>query len=82
MIGFWSKSIMNPQYEFISKQQEQLISLAQLNKLLQKRQVQRYGVWGKFIGRFGDVLIDSGSWMKRVSSAPVEDNSAGIYTQN
>ena len=73
---------MNPQYEFISKQQEQLISLAHQTKLLQKRQVRRYGVWGKIIDRFGDVLIDSGSWMKRVSRSPIEDNSVGIYTQN
>jgi hypothetical protein len=73
---------MNPQYDFISNQQEQLISLSQRTHDLRNIQVQRYGAWGKVIGRFGDVLINCGSWMKRVSSTPIEKNSVGVYTQN
>ena len=81
-MDFEVEAIMNPQYDFISKQHEQLISLSQRTNSLRNIQEQRNGAWGKVIGRCGDVLIDCGSWMKRVSSSPIEDNSAGVYTQN
>ena len=73
---------MNPHYDLISNQQEQLISLSQRTNNLRNMQDQRNGTWGKVIGGFGDVLIICGSWMKRVSSSPIEEKSVGVYSQN
>ena len=73
---------MNPHYKFISDQREQLISPTHYTHQLRSRREKRYGLWVKVIDRLGDVLIGCGSWMKRVSSSPSEDNSVRIYTQN
>ena len=81
-MDFEVEVIMNPHYDFISNQHEQLISLSQHTSKLRNMQDQRNGTWGKVIGGFGDVLISCGSWMKRVSSSPIEENSIGVYTQN
>jgi len=73
---------MDPYYEYILYQQEQLITLSSRATYLRSLQDQRFGTWGKFIDKCGDVLINFGSWMKRVSNSSINENSVGVYTQN
>lgn len=69
-------------YEFIVKQQEQLITLSHRAVYLHSYQEKRSNAWGRFVHWCGDVLIDCGSWLKRVSISPKDDNSVGIYSRN
>ena len=69
-------------YEFIMEQQEQLITLSYRASYLRRYHEQRSSAWGRVINWCGDALIDCGSWMKRVSSSPIDKNSVGIYSRN
>lgn len=69
-------------YEFIMEQQEQLITLSDRANYLRRYHEQRSSAWGRFVNWCGDVLIDCGSWMKRVSHSPIDENSVGIYSRN
>lgn len=73
---------MNPEYEFISYQQEQLIALTQRMDDLRSSKKQDQAAWVKFIDKCGDLLIDGGSWMKRVSSSRLDNTSVGLFPQN
>jgi hypothetical protein len=73
---------MNSYYEFISEQHHQQVSFSRRANYLRSNQDQRFGTLGKIIGKCGDLLIDCGSWMKRASRYPIEENSIGIYSQN
>lgn len=73
---------MNPEYEFISHQQEQLIALSRHMEYLRSRKKQHQAAWVKFIDKCGDLLIDGGSWMKKVSSSRLEEHSVGLFPQN
>jgi len=73
---------MNGYYEYILAQQNQLVKWSHRANYLRSCQEQHHGAWVRIIGRFGDVLISCGAWMKRVSSSPIDDNSVGIYSQN
>ena len=73
---------MNPNYEFINKRQDQLLDQSQRIYLLRSFQMQKYSAWRRLIDHCGDLLITSGSWLKKASRAPIDKNSMGIYTQN
>ena len=73
---------MNGYYEYILAQQNQQVKWSHRANYLRSYQEQPNGTWVRIIGRFGDVLISCGAWMKRVSSSPIDDNSVGIYSQN
>jgi len=73
---------MNPQYEFISNHREEMIVQTQLNNLVRSCRVQRHGLRGWMFDKLGDVLISSGSWLKKISRSPIDDNSVTIYSQN
>lgn len=72
---------MDPRYEFVSRQQNQLITLSYLTRNLRSCRKPNRAVWVQIVGRCGDLLIDCGSWMKRVSHSPIESNSVGLSTQ-
>ena len=73
---------MNSYYEFISKQQDQMLILSFRACCLNSQQVHRFGTWGKVIDRCGDVMINFGSWLKNVSNAPIKEKSVSIYSRN
>ena len=73
---------MNPKYEFISNHREEMIVQTQLNILVRSCRVQRHGLRGWMFDKLGDVLISSGSWLKKISRSPIDDNSVTIYSQN
>jgi hypothetical protein len=73
---------MDSYYEFIVKQQDQLITLSLRAIYPHSDRKRRVSTWGRFIGRCGDALIDCGSWMKRVSNSPIDENSVGFFTRN
>jgi len=81
-MAFGVEAGMNPNYEFINKRQDQLMDQSQRICLLHGYQMRKYSAWGRLIDHCGDLLITSGSWLKKASRAPVEKNSMGIYTQN
>jgi hypothetical protein len=73
---------MNPKYEFISNHREQLLIQAQQNNLIRNCRADQNGLRGKIFGKLGEALISSGSWLKKISRSPIEDNSVTIYSQN
>ena len=73
---------MNPQYEFISNHREQLIIQTQQNNLIRSRRAHQNGLREKIFDKLGDTLISSGSWLKKISRSPIDDNSVTIYSQN
>ncbi len=73
---------MNPQYEFISNHREQLIIQTQQNNLIRSCRAHQNGLRGKIFDKLGDALISSGSWLKKISRSPIDDNSVTIYSQN
>lgn len=73
---------MDFQYEFISNLREQMIVQTRLNYLIRSRRAQQKGLRGKIFDKLGDALIFSGSWLKKISRSPIDDNSVKIYSQN
>lgn len=73
---------MNSYYEYILHRQDQMIQLAQQASSLRRGPAHRFGNWGRFISGCGDLLISCGSWMKKVSNPPINENSVSIYSQN
>ena len=73
---------MNPQYEFISNHREEMIVQTRLNNLIRNRRAQQNGLRGKIFDKLDDALIASGSWLKKISRSPIDDNSVTIYSQN
>ena len=73
---------MNPQYEFISNHREEMIVQTRLNNLIRSFRAQQNGLRGKIFGKLSDALISSGSWLKKISRSPIDDNSVTIYSQN
>jgi hypothetical protein len=73
---------MNPNYEFISNHQEQLLIQSQQNNLIRSSRAHQNGLRGKIFDKLGDALISSGSWLKKISRSPIDDNSVTIYSQN
>jgi len=73
---------MNPQYEFISNHREEMIVQTRLNNLIRSCRAQQNGLRGKIFDKLGDELISSGSWLKKISRSPIDDNSVTIYSQN
>lgn len=73
---------MNPKYEFISNHREQLIIQTQQNNLIRSCRARQDGLPGKIFDKLGDALISGGSWLKKISRSPIEDNSVTIYSQN
>jgi hypothetical protein len=73
---------MNPNYEFINRRQGQLMAQSQRLSLLRSFQVRKFSAWGRLIDHCGDILITSGSWLKKASRPPVDKNSMGIFSQN
>ena len=69
---------MNSHYEFISKQNNQMLTFSIQARFLRSNPPRRPSVWGLLIGRCGDILIECGFWMKRVSQAGMKENSVGI----
>lgn len=72
---------MDPQYDFLSTHREQLLVQAKINQMLQKRGNNQVGLRGKIFSRLGDVLISSGTWFKKSSRSPANENSVTIYSQ-
>jgi hypothetical protein len=70
---------MNPKYEFISAWREQMMAAGHQNLFLKNSQL---GVRAKLFLKLGDVLINSGSWLKRAAHSSVEKNAMSLYTQN
>lgn len=70
---------MNPNYEFISAWREQMIAQGRLNLLLRNNHP---GVRVRLFLKLGDILINSGSWLKRAAHSPIEENLIPLYTQN
>jgi len=73
---------MNLNYEFISNHQEQLLIQSQQNNLIRSSRAHQNGLRGKIFDKLGDALISSGSWLKKISRSPIDDNSVTIYSQN
>lgn len=73
---------MNPKYEFISNHREQLIIQTQQINLIRNCRDHQNGLPGKIFDKLGDALISSGSWLKKISRSPIDDNSVTIYSQN
>ena len=73
---------MNPNYEFISNHREEMIIQTQQNNLIRSRRAHQIGLPGKIFDKLGDALITSGSWLKKISRSPIEDNSVTIFLQN
>jgi hypothetical protein len=72
---------MDPRYEFVTSQQNQLITLSYLTRNLRSCSRPNRAVWVQVVGRCGDLLIVCGSWLKRVSHSPIESNSIGLSPQ-
>jgi hypothetical protein len=70
---------MNPNYEFISAWREHMIAQGRLNLLLKNNHP---GVRARLFLKVGDMLINSGSWLKRAAPSPIEENSIPLYSQN
>jgi hypothetical protein len=73
---------MNPNYEFINKGQDQLMAQSQRLCLLRSFRPRKFSAWRRLFDYCGDLLITTGSWLKKASRAPIEKKSMGIYTQN
>jgi hypothetical protein len=76
------EDMMNPQYEFISNQREEMLVQTRLSYSIRNCNAQRHSLRGKIVGKLGDALIASGSWLKKNSRSPMDDNSVTIYSQN
>ena len=73
---------MNPHYEFLDAHREQMIVQTKLNQMVRGRANSQSGMRGKIFDRLGDVLISSGSWLKKTSRSPVDETSVTFYPQN
>ncbi len=73
---------MNPHYDFLSAQREQMIVQTKLNQIVHGRANKQLGMRGRMFNRLGDVLIASGSWLKKTSQSPVDEISVTFYSQN
>lgn len=73
---------MNPKYEFISNQRGKMIVQSQIDYAIHDRRAPHSGLPGKFMDKFGDVLIASGSWLKKISQVPTDENSVTVYPQS
>ena len=72
---------MNPQYDFLSAHREQMIVQTKLNQMVRGRANKQLGMRGRIFDRLGDVLITSGSWLKKTSQSPVDETSVTFYSQ-
>lgn len=73
---------MNPQYDFITDHQEQMIVYAEQNQIIRRSGVNHKGLQSRVFNNLGDVLISTGTWLKKMSRSNVDKNSVVIYSQN
>jgi len=73
---------MNPKYDFITDLQEQMIVYAEQNQFIRRSGVNQKGMRSRVCDNLGDVLISTGSWLKKVSRSNADKNSVAIYSQN
>ena len=72
---------MNRHYEFLEHQREQMITLTQNNMVIQRSKSQEIGFKSKLFDRLGDMMISSGSWLKKSSRSRKEDHSVAFYSR-
>lgn len=72
---------MHPQYDFLSAQREQLVIQTRQQEMVRGNSTRQPGIGGKMLSGLGDVLIASGSWLKKTGQSPIDDKSVS-YSQN